>query len=148
VWWVRTLAELRIYWTQNEATLTHVVIVGHGSDSSIRFLDDTISGEDLGSELSEATAGGTPKTFISLACKTGHATFAKKFSTTPCCERIVAPFQSVHGAVALQYTQTYFSSLLLAGSKPGRALRNAQLSLPAGNHFTEWKQGEKIAHRY
>ena len=47
--------------------------------------------------------------FLSLCCQTGYAEFAKRFSAAPCCREIIAPFHSVHGAVASQFAQSFFA---------------------------------------
>lgn len=49
-----------------------------------------------------------PKTFVSLACLTGRAEFAKNFSQNQICRDLIAPFQSVHGAAASQFCQRLF----------------------------------------
>lgn len=144
IWRLRTVAELKLYWSANHGALTHVVLVGHGSKTSLKFVDGWVLGSNLAAELTQAAPGGSAKAFISLACNTGYAGFGKSFSEAGCCAWLAAPFQAVHGAVALQYAETYFSSLLLAGSKPGRARRRAQAALPGRNHFVEWRNGARV----
>ena len=132
-------------WGSEHGGLTHVVIVAHGGPECLSFLDGDHDGDDLASLLEGASPSCAPKYFMSLACKTGRAGFGKAFSGGAACGHFSGPHQSVHGAVALQYAQVYFSSLLLAGLKPGRARKRAQDSLPPGNHFLEWSAGSRTA---
>lgn len=144
-WRIRTLSELVAVWERNHPLISHVVIVGHGSSEAFHLVDGTVSGHDLATALHEAAQDASPKAFISLGCETGRAPFAKEFSQSDCCRWFLGAFQDIHGAVAAQYVETYFSSRLLIGSTHGVARRWAQAGLPNRVHFAEWFNGHKSA---
>ncbi len=142
-WRIRTLAEFKKCWSLQHSVVTHVVLVGHGSATSLKFVDQWVAGTALGAALVEAGASDA-KEFVSLACYTGRKSFAGGLSTSACCASITGPFGAVHGAVAMQYAQTYFSSLLLGGAAVGTARRHAFQSLPRGNRVRLWKKGSLV----
>lgn len=143
VWRIRTQAELEEYWKAFQGVVTHVVLAGHGSPTSMKFLDKGwVTGAALGAALMAAVPDGTAKEFVSLACQTGHMPFARGLSSAACCASLTAPFQAVHGVVAMQYAETYFSTLLVEGASAGNARRRAQAALPHGNHFRLWRNGK------
>jgi len=136
----RSLAELRHFWENNGGALSHVVLIGHGSDAGIRFgTEGTKSAQDIGEIVAQ---DGQRKQFISLCCHTGRAAFAKAFSGFPACESIIAPFDSVHGAVASQFCQTFFAFHLLNGITTTVAFKNTCKSVP-GNHVLKLWQNSK-----
>jgi hypothetical protein len=146
IWKIRTLDELEEQWETNHSLLTHVVLIGHGSSKAFDFVGGAMTGDELGAALTALAPATPPKDFISIACETGRSPFAKHFSQTPICQSILGAFQEIHGAVALQFVETYFSSLLLIGSSSRVALRRAQEGLPSGTHFAEWRDGRKTAY--
>ena len=138
---IRTVSELQHYWGQLHAAFSHVVVIGHGKEDGILFgSDDWVGAEQLMSVL--AAANPSPKTFVSLCCKTGYAGFAKKFSAAEVCQALVAPFHSVHGAVASQFCQSFFGFHLLDGDTARIAFKHAGPSIPGGSHSRLWQDGE------
>ena len=83
----------------------------------------------------------TPKTFVSLCCKTGDADFGGAFSQSTICHSLLAPFHSVHGAIASQFCQTFFSHHLLSGKSVTVAFNKSRNAIPEGTHFRLWKNG-------
>jgi len=85
------------------------------------------------------------KTIISLSCETGRSTFAKEFSEIPTCGHLIAPFHSVHGAVASQFFQTYMCWHLLYGKSTMIAFKKAAETVPGKDIFRLWRNGEHDA---
>ena len=145
---VRTPDELYTWWATNHAAYTHVVLVAHGGDLGLSFLGAGQTGQEFAQRIEQSEAGtGTPKHFVSLACKTGRAAFAKTFSESNVCSRLVAPYQSIHGAAASHFAQTYFSSLLLEGHIPKTAFNHAAAADGSKTHFRLWINGDIEAGR-
>jgi hypothetical protein len=140
---LRTLAELDADWAEYHDATSHVVLIGHGSETSVSFVGDgPVTGDALGQRLSMTSPGSDPKTFISLACLTGRAGFAKAFSLTPICKDLIAPFQSVHGAVASQFCQSLLAEHLLDGVEMPYAHARAAEAVVGGHSFRRWRNGK------
>ena len=140
---VRTLAELVCWWSVNANAISHVILIGHGSENSVMFCapPTSVTGDSLAAALIEAYPSTPPKVFISLACLTGRAKFAKAFSQTTLCKELLAPFHSVHGASASQYAQSFLAHHLLDGKEFAAAHRRAVDSTIEGTKFRRWKDG-------
>lgn len=135
----RSLPELSTWWTQNGAVYTHVLLIGHGAADGVLF---GVGGKASPGEFASAfSGGGSGKTLISLACLTGRKEFAKPVSLSPPFKRVIAPFQSVHAAIASQFAQTYLASHLLMGRTPKIAWRDARRSTPGTDSFRMWVNG-------
>jgi hypothetical protein len=140
---LRTLHELDAHWTTYHSGTSHVVLVGHGSATSIGFVDGgPVAGDVLASRLEQLAPNTSPKTFVSLACLTGRAGFAKPFSENPICRDFIGPFQSVHGAAASQFCQRLFAEHLLEGVEMPFAYARAAKGLEGGRRFRRWRNGE------
>ena len=138
---IRTLDELAHVWEQRGSGASHVVIVGHGAADGLLHLGGKISAAELAALLDEAAPGATPKTFISLACLTGRAEFAKPFSTARVCREYVGPFQSINGAAAAQFGVSLMARHFLAGDGLLAAFRRAN-ELADRSHFRLWRAGK------
>ncbi len=137
---VRSVAELQRYWTQEHAVYTHVVILAHGREDAVHFgVDGWRTGAELGVDLSVNGVG--PKTFVSLACKTGYAGFGKPLSNSSVAKMVIAPFHSVHGALASQFCQTLLAYNLLAGETIGVAFKHARAGVAGSPSFRLWQGG-------
>jgi len=141
-WKIRKVSELEFLWAKNADAASHVIFLGHGAHDSLRFTDreERVTGKQLGEILLAANSATRPKVFLSLACLTGRASFAREFSKSPVCREFFGPFQSVHGAVASQYAQNVLAFHLLDGLEMAAAHRNAG-QLAGGSHFRRWKDG-------
>ena len=137
---LRTLAELKCFWRSNHGAYRHVILVGHGDDDGIAFsIEGTPSVSDLVNTF--VTEDVEPKIFISLCCRTGFASFAKPFSNSVVCEALIAPFHSIHGAVASQFCQTFLAHHLLDGRTTAVAYKSSADSVPGGKKFRLWRRG-------
>jgi hypothetical protein len=140
---IRTLLELDVHWAAYHAATSHVVLVGHGSETSITFVgDEPVAGDALARRLENLAPQSRPKTFVSLACLTGRAGFAKPFSENAICRDFIGPFQSVHGAAASQFCQRLLAEHLLDGVEIPFAYARAARGLEGGRRFRRWRNGE------
>jgi hypothetical protein len=138
---VRSLAELTQFWKQNQAAYSHVIWIGHGNATSIKFAVD--GWKDSATLVQELRVHGAPKkTYISLCCKTGYKSFGAVMSKAPICRYFIGPFHSVEGAVASQFCQTFLTSHFLNGRTTGVAFRHARESVPGSSSFRLWNCGK------
>lgn len=133
---IRSVAELTAIWARDHAAYSHIVLIAHGNGSSLRFADD---GWQTAAQLEPVLAipGVVPKYFVNLACQAGQAPLGKPFSRLAVCDSYVGAYQSVHGAIASQFLQSFLIHHLLQGetSKVGRKPkvdRDARRSDPDG----------------
>jgi len=140
---VRSLSEFKSYWIKNHALISHVVLIGHGKNDSILFGQDWIKAEAIRKDLEAINS--TPKQFLSLCCQTGYAAFAKSFSNSQRCDSFIAPFHSIHGAMASQFCQTYFAHHLLRGQTTRTAFKQAREGTPNAAEYRLWRNGKLIA---
>jgi hypothetical protein len=140
---VRSVAELTAWLPPNVAAFSHLVVVGHCNGAALKLgVDGFVQPVGL------ASICGTPPqskvTVISLACESGKDTFAQGFSQLPFCEALIAPFQTLHGAIASQYCQSFFARLLVQGQSTAVAHRNARDATPGSTSFELWKNGKMM----
>lgn len=137
---VRGRGELSKFWAANHGTYSHVVLIGHGDKDLLGFaVDGDVHAPDVLHAFE--TPDCAQKTFLSLACKTGYVTFGGHFSKSHICREFIAPFHSVHGAVASQFCQTFFTFHLLEGKGAKVAFNHARLGVPGGVSFRLWSNG-------
>ena len=138
---IRSIAELKSIWHKEQAAYSHVVIIGHGSPDGIKFsVDGWVKSDVLESTLK--VRGAPKKVFISLCCQTGYKTTGGKISEMAICSHFLAPFHSVHGAVASQFAQTFLAFHLLQGESVGVAFRHAREYTPGSTSFRLWENGK------
>lgn len=139
---LRSLAEFDQAWPQHAPAFSHVVLIGHGSQGSVTFgVEGRVSSSDLA--LHMAVQPVRQWSFLSLCCQTGYAEFAKRFSAEPLCREIVAPFNSVHGAIASQFAQSFFAFHFIEGETASVAFRHARTGTPGAVSFRLWRK-EKL----
>jgi hypothetical protein len=138
---VRSITELQQWWATNHGAFTHVVLVGHGTKSGIEF---GVGGVQDAASFSTClmTPANAEKTFISLCCETGRTPFAKAFSKLAFCGSYIAPYHSVHGAIASQFLQSFLSLHLLQGKSTAVAFKNANLAIPGDFKFHHWRKAK------
>jgi len=138
---LRSVAELTRSWVDNAPAHTHVVLVGHGTQRSITFgVDGAVLAEALAQHLVVNPARSW--SFLSLCCQTGYAEFSRTFSRSGVCREIIAPFHSVHGAIASQFAQSYFGFHFVQGETPAVAFRHARDATPGAVSFRLWRNGD------
>ena len=136
---IRTHDEFKQIWNRDHALYSHVILVAHCNGKQMTFGNGQMSVTDFGACFSNANS--TPKTFISLACHSGKAGFAKSFSLLSACRAFIGPFQACHGAVASQFCQTFLAWHLLEGMTLKSAF-NKSIECPGGTSFRYWQSGQ------
>ena len=140
---VRAIGELGAWWKINHAAYSYVIFIGHGSPCSIHFgYGGARTAGDF--ERRVLSVESEKKVFVSLSCETGKADFAKAFSEIDACGHFIAPFHSVHGAIASQFFQTFMCWQLLHGKTTKVAFNKAAETVPGTDIFRLWKDGEHI----
>jgi hypothetical protein len=141
---LRTVSELEEHWRVHHGGTSHVIIIGHGSESSLAFVGDgPVAGGVLAGRLQGVAPDASAKTFVSMACLTGRAAFARPFSSSPICRDLIAPFQSVHGAAASQFCQRLLGEHLLDGREMPYAYARAAKGLAGSKRFRRWRAGKQ-----
>jgi len=136
---VRSLDELSEWWRINEAAYTQVVLIGHGAPDGMIF---GVGGKRSAADIAAAlTPCAHPKTIISLSCETGRAAFSRELSQSASFSRVIAPFHSVHAAVASQFVQTFLSNHLVLGRSAKVAWKDARRAVPGTDSFRNWRSG-------
>jgi len=141
---IRSLVELsRLCESSELHPFEHIVVIGHGSRSgSICTIIEEITSSAAGREFSQNNP--RPWDFTFLCCYLGRTAFAKTFSMAACCKSLIAPFNSVHGAVSAQFMQTYLVKALLEGETTAVAHRHGSTSTPAKSAFRLWQNGKLL----
>lgn len=140
---VRSVKELEIFWKKEQPEISHAIFVGHGDGKNVLFgVDSWVSGSDLAATLK--VRGAPKKHFLSLCCESGKAGFAKPFSEAAICEDLVAPFHTVHAAIASQFYATYISSQYLGGTTSKVAYNTASGAVVDGTRFRFWDDGTHL----
>ncbi len=133
---VRTDTEVRTFMSTNGMAFSHVILIGHGTPTSLLAVGTELSGAEVGSMLDT----GAPKVVISLACSTGKTNFARGLSKSKSVRELVAPFREAHGAAGSLFLQTLLHKHLLMGHEFRTACRLANEGLE-GTHFRHWRSG-------
>ena len=137
---VRSEEEFARFWGKEHGAFSHVILVGHGRPNGVLFGDSSWSdAKDMDKLL--AVPDVMCKTVISLCCKTGCAGFAKRLSDSVACNSVIAPFQSVHGAIASQFCQSFLAYHFLQGESMGVAFSHACDGVPGATSFRLWRNG-------
>lgn len=120
--------------------LTHIVLIGHSDGEGFALTDGTAL---RGEELVSAFGGGPPMTILSLACRSGRANLGKEIAGTDRCKEYLAPYQDIHGGVAISACIRYFAELLVIGADTAVAARRGLGGLPSGLHFRRFVGADK-----
>jgi hypothetical protein len=138
---LRSIAELTAIWQIEQTGYSHIILIGHGNGTGLKFgVDNWIMVDRLETPFTRA-AGGVSKIFLSLSCQSGYKSFGGRFSEFPICADFIGPFHPVHGAIASQFTQTFLSYHLLEGETVRVAHRHARESVPGSTSFRLWRGG-------
>lgn len=139
---VRSIGELGQWWESNNDAYSHIVLIGHGAPNAIHF---GFGGSQTADEFQKQVfkeENPTKKTFISLCCETGKNAFARKFSNIPICKSLIAPYHSIHGAVASQFFETFMCWHLIYGKSTKIAFKKSADTVPGSDIFRLWQAGE------
>lgn len=143
-WKIRSLDELREIWRSGvPRSFDQVILIGHGrGGDSMTFGRRAHDADEIADCLND---GARQWKFILTCCELGRAAFSKSFSYNAPVNHVIAPFHSVHGAVAAQFTQTYLVRNLLTAETPLVAFKNAAYSVPGNASFRFWSGGSMRA---
>lgn len=138
---VRSAGEFRYIWEKEHPVTSHIILVGHGDATSIKF-GPTVQIDAAGFIDLLSTDGGVieAKQIISLCCKTGSKSFGGKVSGTPNVEAFIGPTTALHGANASQFCQSYLTYLFLHGYISSTAYEYARATNPGASDFTFWRK--------
>ena len=138
---IRNTNELRYFWEQNHALMSHLILIAHGKSDSILFgKNNWVNAKELLSVLKVEDEIGEAKQIISLCCKTGGVKFGKVISGSQLCELFIGPSGLIHGANASQFYQTYLSYHFIHGYSPDRAYDYARVAMPGLTEFNLWRK--------
>ena len=141
---VRSLNEIEVLWARTHAAYSLVILIGHGSQASIKFANGGRIATDAFINVFDV-AGVSGKTFVSLCCETGYKAFGGAASSHAACDRFIGPFHSVHGAIASQFVQTFLAFHLLEGETAKVAFKHARTSVPGSTSFRLWRDQKLVA---
>lgn len=137
---IRTTGELTHYWNFESRVYKFIILIGHGSQDGLLFGNEGwINPQKIHNLINNNN--NTEKIFISLACQTGYKSFSSILSKLPFCSSFIAPFHSVHGAIASQFCQTFLVSHLLEGRTPKTAFNTSRRFVPGSSSFRLWQKG-------
>jgi len=141
---VRSISEVEEIWRCAHGSISHVILIGHGSKASLRFAcDGPVTTGALFDKL--ACVETSPKNFISLCCETGYKAFGGAASAYDLCGLFIGPFHSVHGATASQFAQTFLTFHLLEGETARVAFKHARAAVAGSASFRLWKDKHLIS---
>lgn len=141
---IRSMSELSMIWNQSGSCHETVILIGHGSKTGVHFgVDGHVNVAKL-VKVFEDGVGQAKKRFLSLCCQTGYARFARVFSDSKNCGELIAPFHSIHGAVASQFLQALFVCRLYKGEVGKVSFRHANKWLPSDIRFRRWIAGHIV----
>lgn len=137
---VRSLLELEKIWKTEQAAYSHIILIGHGSHDGFKTSNDGwCSAETIAAILSADE--DNKKMILSLCCQSGHNSVAAIMSKINLCSQYIAPFRSVHGALASQFAQTFLAYHFVDGKSSGVAFRKATAATPGAANFRLWESG-------
>jgi len=137
---IRSIEEFKFFWEKEQALMSHIVFIGHGSANSIFFGRNEINVKDIKKIISSNGRVEEAKQIISLCCKTGGAWFGKVLSGERVSEVFIGPSGSVHAANASQFYQSYMTYNLLSGYSTEVAYDYARVSNPGLSEFNLWRK--------
>jgi len=138
--YVRTPQEFYHVIATYGGAFTHFVLIGHASAAGLHFAFGVHEpAAALRANLPQYTQ--QPHNFVSLCCHSGERVFAHHFSASASCNHLLAPFGALHGAVASQFTQTFFAYHFLEGRTFTVAFNRSREGIPGGARFRHWQNG-------
>lgn len=143
---IRSIAEFRKFWVRQNAIISHLVIVGHGSQKGLIFGDEVVDAKEFIEALSIPESQGQAPIIISLACKSGNTIFGKSVSGSGSCRAFIGPSGTIHASNAALFYQSFLSHNLLEGRTNEKAYQKARVFTPGVTEFNMW-QKTKLVHK-
>jgi hypothetical protein len=137
---VRSLAEVAHVWRRTHGAYSHLILIGHGSPSGIKFAVDGWVGQAALTDAFQVD-DDPGRIVLSLCCKTGYKSIGGKLSENHTFSHFIGPFHSVHGAIASQFAQTFLALHFLVGESVGVAFKHARAYTPGSTSFRLWQNG-------
>lgn len=145
---VRTRVELETCLEKYQSLHSLVVLLGHGTPNHLKFVDGDVTPTQLANILNPEKKNRPHRTVLSLACRTGTASFGREFSKAAWCQNYIGPHHSVNGVAASQFCQTLLGFHFLEGLGMGASHKEAAEHVPGGSSFRRWQGGRLAASRY
>jgi len=139
---MRTTIELSEYLKQYRSRYSHIILIGHGSEEGISFLDkkDPLGGIEL-SGLLGADKSDNPIQIISLCCHSGCEQLSKALSSGLNVNEVIAPKEVFDIRWAVHFITSYFLFLFINELDTENAVKNAASN---DSKFCIWKKGELV----
>ena len=140
---VRSVLEFSKFWERDHRAYSHIVFVGHGNGSALKFaVDGWVAADGLSDALD--VTGIASKCVINLSCELGKAAFGKRFSMLKSCDSFIAPYHPVHGAIASHFVESFLIYSLLHGETVKVAFRHSRDGVAGSTSFRMWRNGQMI----
>lgn len=144
---VRSVAELAAWCSHNGnvGLYSHIILVGHGSQSSIDF---AVGGSQNANAIGKALTvkKSNKKVILSMACETGDSLFAKPMSKTSPCLFFIGPETAGSAAMGSLFCQSFLTENIVDGATPGVAFRHvANQFANRQPTYALWRGGNKQA---
>ncbi len=140
--YIRTVEELSWLWNTHINAYQFFTLIAHGSNTAFRFGHTWVNAADLVPVFAQNCL--SPKVFVSLCCETGKNPMGSILSRQTFCDYFIAPFHSIHGAVASQFYQTFLAYVFIQGMQIKSAFNNARKNVPCGSKFRVWRDGRLL----
>lgn len=141
---IRTSVELSQYMLKYRFNFSHIIIVGHGSEDGIPFMDQPspMKGNAIAGLLG---ADGSPRDIelISLCCHTGCEALSSSLSKAVGVRQVIAPISTFDVRWAVHFVTGYFLDRYLEGKPVDKAVCDAALNKNA-TPMAVWQEGVKV----
>lgn len=141
---IRTSVELSEYLKMYRCNYSHIILIGHGGQDGIKFLDK--SGPIRGNELAGLFGADAHKNsiqIISLCCHSGCEENARSLSNAENVTEVLAPEGTFDLRWAVYFILGYFLSMYLRDRNVNDAVCDAALD-KTSTPMCVWKNGEKV----
>ena len=141
---IRTSVELSEYLKLYRCNYSHIILIGHGDENAIKFLDKNgpIRGNELAGLLG-ADAHKNPIQILSLCCHSGCEENARALSNAEKVTEVLAPSDTFDLRWSVHFILGYFLNIYLLGKSLNEAVCEAALD-KSSTPMTIWQNGEKI----
>ena len=143
---VRSLTEFERFWKKSAKLISHLVLVGHGSKTGLKFGDTIVEPTDFNNAIQSPSNIGQAPHIISLCCNSGNGTVGKQISASPACRSFVGPSGPIHVANAALFYQSFVSHSLIDGRTTKWAYQRSRVFTPGVIEFNCWVK-TKLTHK-
>ena len=137
----RSIEEFKKLWDLHNCSYSYLILIGHGDKKGFEFgVNGLVGAEEFIKIIEDSSCNA--KHIISLCCNTGYEKVGSVISKSAKCLDYIAPFQSIHGAEASQFVQTFLINHLLKGLQTKSAFNNSNNLFASKNNFRMWLNGK------